>query len=188
MNRALWAALVAASLVLVGCAGVTHVPIPDEKADQADRGVRYYRESLYLLVMSDGKGGVAHKLEFLPDPSKKMSICSHNFISKLETNYTFDKGVLTKSTETADSSKVPAAVVKAVGTALPSIVKFRGLMEEETPRMHRVPPPMIFKVIAEGDRIVFVGDHVRIHSDGKIEPIKVTIVPLSPENKSGRTS
>lgn len=190
-----WVLWGATALLLGGCAGVSHVPIPDERADRRSQGIRYYRHSLYLLVHSDGMGGLKTVWKFLPDPNKKMSICTYNCVAKLESTFKFDEaGVLTSSMEHPDSSAVPAAVIQAAAAALPAILKFaKGAADD--PDAHKVPAPQIFKVVAESspeidpatgytkDQVVFIGDHMKFFGNGAVEPIKVTIVGMPPKNK-----
>ena len=70
--------------LLGGCAGVSHSPVASSSADRCVNGIRYYQNSLYLLVYSDGKGGIVSEFMYLPDTTKKMVACPHNFAADLD--------------------------------------------------------------------------------------------------------
>jgi hypothetical protein len=137
-----------------GCAGVQHLPVRDMKADDTAKGVRYYRESQYLLIYSRPDGMRDWTILHLPDPTKKMSAEPYNFWSKVTTNMKFENGVLTDSADTADATVVPKAILDAVKT----VVSAAGLLAKPTTAPHPQPePPVIYKIVVTNDIVSFKG-------------------------------
>ena len=168
---ALLAAVVPASL-LVSCAGVTHRPLPngDPSAEQEARGIRYYQSSLYLLVYSDGQGGLVSRIIELPDPTKKMVAEPYSVLSRIDLRLKFENGVLRNSAESPDATPLPRAVLEAV----------EGVVRTATARISRqaaargaeasFPAPYIYKIVTDGDGIRFIGGQ----GDA---PVRVTLRP-----------
>jgi len=99
-------------------------PARFQDKDRHEEGIRYYESSLFLLVYEDGAGKLKYDFRYLPDPSKPMAIRTHSWIAKLETEYTFENGVLTKSIAKVDETAVPKAIVAAAKDLIPaSLVK-----------------------------------------------------------------
>ena len=158
----------------LGCsARIVHEAI-DEKADATNVGIRYYESSPYLIVYSNGKGGIVTQLEYLPDPGKKMSATPQSNNASLKTTLTFENGVLTKADADGEAASVPKAIVSAIKTAAP---KFTGALnvptdeeiqkDEEKP--YTVPAPYIYKIVVDGSTVMFKG------GQGKTD-IKVTLL------------
>ena len=140
--------------VLSGCATVGHTRVPPG-GDENETGIRYYNPSPYLLVHSDGKGGILTQLLYLPDPGKKMSARPSTFLADVSATMNFDRGVLTAAVETGDATTVSAAVMKAVETLGPA---FLGVLNETKPRAElSVPAPHLYKIVVKGDSVTFLG-------------------------------
>ena len=152
-------------LTTTACAGVRYRPIPPEDVGPGD-GIVYYESSLYLLIYSDGKGGLAHKILQLPDPTKKRVASPYSTLSSLDLTLTFTDGYLTQSTQSGDTSAVPVAVMKAVTSVVPGILARGGGKEgiapdEKTIKIapeHCVPAPYLYKIVVHGDRVGFYGE------------------------------
>src|SRR6185369_7888903 len=86
---------------------------------RAPSGIRYYDTSSYLLVYSDGVSKVNWQLLQLPDQTKLRFAKPYNFVSSLKANFYFNEGVLVSAGETGDSTKVPQAVIEAIGKIAP---------------------------------------------------------------------
>ena len=170
-------ALTALALAQASCAGVRHRPLAPEDQGPGD-GIVYYESSLYLLVYSDGKGGLAHQVLQLPDPTKKRVASPYSVLSSLNLTMTFSNGYLTESNQVADSGVVPAAILKAVTAVIPGIAALGG--GEGEPEKVKVapetciPPPRLYKIVVHGDVVGFYGG-------AGDRPIFVSLVDRKPE-------
>ena len=142
--------------VLMGCsAQVKHVPINSDKEDADDRGIRYYRSSPYLIVYSNGKGGIVTEIKYLPDPTKKMSAQPNSsFATGLKTTMNFDHGVLTSVKDELGGDIISPAILKAVETMGPALLKALNLAQDN---VYTVPAPYIYKIVVTGEEVKFVG-------------------------------
>ena len=142
---------------LVGCAGVTHEPVP-EGGDAKVDGIRYYGSSWYLLVYSNGNGGVKWELKQLPDPTKLMVARPSRFLSSLKMTLEFKDGVLTSSKATADSTAVPKEILAAAQTVATALIKtLESGPPSETREPFTMPAPSLWRVVPKGDTIEFQG-------------------------------
>src|SRR5882757_10510461 len=129
--RSLWRLVVAglSGTWLASCAGVNYQTIRtygtgDPKAVEANTadiaadGIRYYEQVPYLIVYSDGKGGLKSQLLYLPDTTRKKVVHPYAWMANNNLVLTFDKGVLTEGTQTIDETIVPKAAVEAAAAAL----------------------------------------------------------------------
>jgi len=155
------------AILLTGCAGVSHKPIPytqisgttsadaaikaNASADEKAKGIRYYQTSPYLLVYSDGKGGIGWKIYYLPDQTRKMSAEPYNFLSKVKADLTFSNGMLTDSTADIDATTLPKGIISAVEKLLPSLLA----AADQPP--HEIPPPRLYKIVVKGGEIILAG-------------------------------
>jgi hypothetical protein len=161
------------ALLAGGCATVTHQRILDDQGDDADRGIRYYGTSPYLIAYSDGKGGMVTEVRYLPDPKKKMSASPRTTLADVGATLTFDRGVLTESTETGDATAVPTAILKAVEAFGPALL---GLLNEaQKQQEHSLPAPYVYKIVVRGGDVHFVGGR----GD---EDVKITLLPQKKED------
>lgn len=152
MKRWMTIAVAGCVVAVGGCAGVNHRPVPPNSGDRGN-GIRYYQTSRYLLVYADGKGGLAHELLVLPDPTKKMMAEPYADLASLNMELKFTNGALTSTTESADASKVPAAIVKAVSQFLPTLAA--DAVDRATTAS--LPAPRLYKIIVLGGVVRFVG-------------------------------
>jgi hypothetical protein len=158
----------AVGVLLGGCAGVTYQPVSytpiardgsnaaeakkaNDAADESASGIRYYQASPYLLVYSDGKGGIVWKIYYLPDQTRKMTATPYNYVAKVTANLTFSRGVLTDSTEDVDTTAVPKAILAAAEKLLPLA------LADTTPEERTVLPPRLYKILVAGDTITLAG-------------------------------
>src|SRR5262249_34910541 len=149
------AAIVIAAAAVTGCATVTHHHIATDDDDLKDTGIRYYGTSPYLLVYSNGKGGIVTQLMFLPDPAKKMSASPKATLADVDATLDFDHGMLTSAKVTGDATAVPPAIAKAVEAIAPALLA--ALNETATEKELIVPAPHIYKVVVEGSTVSFLG-------------------------------
>ncbi len=140
-------------------------------------GLRFYSPSPYLLVYSDGKGGVVWEIHHLPDPTKKMSAKPYNYLSTLEAKLTFDDNfVLTGTHEVSDALKVPTAILSQIAALAPTIAK--ALLNEASTKERTLPAPLLYKIVDENGSVRLLG--------GETDPdvVHVTVLSTTPAAKS----
>jgi hypothetical protein len=180
-GRGRGAALIALAIGTAGCAGtnVSRISNPDYGVggkysdDQAD-GIRYYESAPFLLVYSDGKGGVVSKLLFLPDLTRKRVIDPYATLSSNNSTLTFTNGVLTQGKTVVDETVFPKAVVGALEKVASAIV-MGAFNAPGAPPTAQLPPPQLFKIVLlpHGQARLLGGQTV--DKDGKVKMIDVTI-------------
>lgn len=155
--------LVAGCCLLAGCvANVTH------KRDSADAtGIRYYENSPYLIVYSDGKGGLRWQIRYLPDQSRLMTVSPTIIGGRTEMTLYFQNGVLASASVVGDSTELPKAIIAAVQSAIP-------LLALAGPDQDGFPAPYLYKISVDGDKLTFIGGQ----GDSKIQvPINTGETP-----------
>lgn len=121
-------------VVLGACAGTDVRPIPApvidagskrviEDADASEDGIRFFQSAPFLLVHSDGKGGLSSEVIYLPDLTKKMAVRPYAYLASNKTTLTFSNGTLSQQTTTVDETTIPKAVVSAIQTAATAALK-----------------------------------------------------------------
>lgn len=138
---------------LESCAGTETTTIRlygsgDPKAeDIAADGIRYYEHVPYLLVYSDGKGGLKSQMLYLPDTTKKKVVRPYVWMANNNLVLTFDKGVLTESVDTIDETIVPKAAIDAAATALIAAADAGKAAGEKD----AIPPPALYRIWVNTD-------------------------------------
>jgi hypothetical protein len=140
-------------LAAAGCTGVTHTPVDD--ADHGT-GIRYYQTSPYLLVNSDGRGGLQWRILYLPDQTKKMMATPYTLASRTEMTLQFHNGTLVGTAVVGDSTEVPRAILAAVQAAASTLAGTAALARSgaDLPSIHA---PYLYKIIVEGSKVTFIG-------------------------------
>ena len=156
-------ALVIAIVIVAmsGCAQLKHRPVADFNDP---KGIPYYEGTHYLLVHSDGKGGIVWRILFLPDKNKKRVADPTVVLASLNTTLTFTNGILGQSKAVADTTGVPKAVIAAVEKAAALLAPLNA--ELETP--HQLPRPHLYRMTWTGDQMQLVGGLAD-------EPINITL-------------
>jgi hypothetical protein len=157
--RALMIALAIAATS--GCAELRHRPVADFNEPE---GIPYYEGTHYLLVHSDGKGGINWKILFLPDRNKKRVADPTVVLASLNTTLTFTNGMLGQSKEVADTTGVPKAIIAAVEKAAALLAPLNADLEKP----HQLPPPHLYRMTWTSDRLQLVGGPAD-------EPINITL-------------
>jgi hypothetical protein len=153
----------------------------DGMADADVDGIRYYEPSPYLLVYSDGKGGLVSKLLYLPDLTKKRVIKPYAYLAANISTLTFSNGMLTQSKVVADETVVPKAVVGVLEqTALAALGT--SLNVAGTPTTPRHPPPYLFKVELSNGQARLVGG-AGMDANGNPRFIDVTVTKTGSDAK-----
>ncbi len=140
------------SLVIVGCsATVTHQMATDETGS----GIRYYDSAPFLIIYSDGIGGLKWQIRYLPDQTRIMTATPSVIGGHTEMTLYFQNGMLGSVSTVGDTTEVPKALIGAVQSALPFLV---GAAETPKPP-EGFPAPYIYKLIVNNDKITFIGEH-----------------------------
>lgn len=184
--------IIAGAALLSSCAG-TKVGRISNPAYQVDgrfsdakaQGIRYYESAPFLLVYSDGKGGLVSKLLFLPDLTQKRTVDPYALLASNNTTLTFTNGVLTQGKTVVDETIVPKAVVgaleKAAGVALKAFNVAGGGASGN------LPPPLLFKIILKNGSARLAGGK-SVGSDGTPRAIGVTVSAPNKEGGEGENS
>jgi hypothetical protein len=173
--------LLASSLALGACAGtdVARVANPaygaggkytDEEAD----GIRYYESSPFLLVYSDGRGGLNSQLLFMPDLTKKRVVDPFAVLASNASTLTFTNGVLTQGKTVVDETVVPKATLGALTQVATALIKGTLNAAGQTPTAE-LPPPQLFKIVLGKDGSARLVGGGGVDAQGNPRPIEVTI-------------
>jgi hypothetical protein len=142
----------AAQLLLVaGCTAT--VTYQREASNSA--GIRYYESAPYVLVYSDGKGGLKWQILYLPDQSRVMTVTPEVRGGKTQMTLYFQNGVLGTSSTSGDSTTIPNAIIAAAQAAVPFLLAAVA----EGQKQPGFPPPYLYKVVVNGDDVTFIGGH-----------------------------
>lgn len=129
----------------------------NRRRDEMAKGFRYYQPSSYLLVYSDGKGGIVWEIHQLPDASKEMSARPYNYFSTLEAKLTFDDHyLLTATHELADSTVIPNKILSSIEALAPRIVE--TFVNKLAPSGgYTLPAPHLYKIVSRDGQVQLVG-------------------------------
>jgi hypothetical protein len=129
-----------------------------ERAKDADgstgTGIRYYESAPYLLIYSDGKGGLKWQILYLPDQSHIMLATPvvHGG-GKSQLTLSFQNGILGTSTVAGDTTAIPSAILAAAAAVIPVLVA--GVLEGKKPE--EFPAPYLYKIVVDADSVHFLG-------------------------------
>jgi hypothetical protein len=151
-KRQNWILIITLISLLSSCARIVYEPVPKDSDDDSN-GIRFYHSSPYVLVYSNGKGGLITQILYIADPYKKISAKPKSFMATAQTTMEFDKGVYKSAKNTIDATAVPSAIIKAVEAAAPAFI---AALNEPVPTL-KVPPPYLYKIIVDGSSVKFVG-------------------------------
>jgi hypothetical protein len=172
------------ALLTLGCAGVTMKPLPsDPHAEDAlgNKGIRFFRDAPFLLVYSDGKGGLTSQVLYLPDTTRKMSVRPYAFLASNETKLTFVEGVLTGQEVKVDETVVPKAALEAFETVASAALN--AFNTAGTPESALLPAPGLFRIVVRGNQVTLAGPAV-LENGQPLPPIHVTI--SAPATEDGK--
>lgn len=128
---------------LTACAGLDARTAAADEASES--GIRYYDSSPFLLIYTDGKGGLKSDVLYLPDTTKLRVIKPYAYLAKNDTTLKFEKGRLTQAKSVVDETAVPTEVLKGFEkVALASIKAANAGMTE-------IPGPYLFRIVKVGD-------------------------------------
>jgi hypothetical protein len=154
LRKTYWRSLIACLgvIVLSGCESVTYAP----QAKQPD-GLPYYESAPYLLVYSDGHGGLKWQIRYLPDQTRIMTVKPSVFLSHAEMNLNFQNGMLTTASAMGDSTGIPKAFISAVESVLPLL----GAAALEQEKKNGFPAPYLYKIVVQGGSVAFTGGQAK---------------------------
>jgi len=142
--------LVLISLTVLGCsATVTHRIATNE----TETGIRYYDSAPFLIVYSDGMGGLKWQIRYLPDQTRIMMATPSIIGGRTEMTLYFQNGMLASASTVGDTTEVPKALIGAVASALPFLIG----AAEGAPAPDGFPAPYIYKLVVSNDKITFIG-------------------------------
>lgn len=169
--------------LLAGCAGTTVRPAGTTALDDKVNGIRYYESAPFLLVYTDGKGGVISELKFLPDVTTKRSVDPFAVLAQNETTLTFTNGVLSQSKTVVDETTVPKAVVSALEKVATAAMSAADAPEGF--RQADLPLPRLYKIVISGDDISLEGGEAFTTNGKSLATINATITSSSATPQTG---
>jgi hypothetical protein len=172
------------ALLSLGCAGVTMKPLPSDPAEEkkvGDHGIRYFRDAPFLLIYSDGKGGLVTEVLFLPDTTQKMSARPYAILSSNETTLKFANGVLTGQEIKVDETIVPKAVISSLEAVASSALKAFNTAGGSAESA--LPAPYLFRIVVRGNELTLAGP-AHLPNGRPLPPISVTISAPAEKEKA----
>ncbi len=136
---------------LTGCAGFVAKPISDSATDAKVSGIRYYEPAPFILVHTDGKGGLVSQLIYLPDTTQKLAIDPYAYLAKNNTTLTFRNGMLVETKSVIDETVVPKAIIEGIQKAAVAAAKAKGMDLPQVDSVTKIPAPALFRVIVNTD-------------------------------------
>jgi len=138
------------AILLAGCtAEVTHQA---DTNDATATGIRYYESAPYLIVYSDGHGGLLWQIRYLPDQSRLMTATPKVSGAHVETTMYFQNGILASSSTVGDTTELPKAIIATIQNAIPLLA---AAAEGQTRK--GFPAPYIYKLVVKDNTITFLG-------------------------------
>jgi len=151
----------ALTFLMAGCSATVKHQIVAEDANE--KGVRYYDSAPYLIVYSDGMGGLKWQIRYLPDQSRLMAANPIIDGARTEMTLYFQNGVLSSASTIGDTTELPKALIGAVQSALPFLVDAKVAALDGTKPLG-FPAPYLYKLIIRNNTVEFLGEqgHTRI--------------------------
>jgi hypothetical protein len=179
------AGVMIAALGSIGCATVKYQAVAEPPAagvkrqagvlyDDTCNGIRYYQSAPYLLIYSDGKGGLSWQIQYLPDLSRKMTAQPQAFWASINTTLTFQNGYLTNSKDVGDATAVPKAVIAAVEKVVSGLGSL-GAGPPTATNDYQVPKPLLYKIVVHANSVDFIGgdtagDNIHVTLATEVKP------------------
>lgn len=130
--------------LLAGCAGIdARAPKATDLAD--DLGFRYYETSPFLLMYTDGKGGLISQVLYLPDATKLRTVRPYAYGAKNDSTLKFEKGRLVQAKAVVDEAIIPAAVVSALEKVATASIKAMNS------NRNGIPSPYLFRIVGDSE-------------------------------------
>lgn len=169
-----------ATTLLAACAGTIVRPVAD---DNTADGIRYYESAPFLLVYTDGRGGISSQLIYLPDVTNIRSIDPYAVLAKNETTITFSRGVLSQSKSVLDETIVPNAAITALETAANAALQAAN-DPTGSGRQVDLPLPRLYRIVIDSHGRVSLRGGTAVSADNEVlETIQATITQSGPAPK-----
>jgi len=139
-------------LLLLTCSAGCTATVTHQRETASATGLRYYENAPYLIIYSDGKGGLKWQIRYLPDQSRVMTATPTIWGGRTEMTLYFQNGVLASASILGDTTEIPKAVIAAVQSALPLLAA-----AAEQPAQPGFPPPYLYKLVVKDDQLTFIG-------------------------------
>jgi hypothetical protein len=150
--------LVVGLICLTSCAGLDATSIRSATDESKAIGFRYYEIAPFLFVHSDGKGGLAAEIVWLPDPTREMSIHPYAYIASNDATLSFTNGVLTEAKAVGDETQVAGAALDSLSKFLATVGPgLNAVQEQLAKKPPEAPPPYLYKIVVTGDGITLRG-------------------------------
>jgi hypothetical protein len=153
MERVSVVSIVAVVLLISLCGGCT-ATVTYQREGTGSTGIRYYESAPYLLVYSDGKGGLKWQVLYLPDQSHIMTATPTVRGGKTQMTLYFQNGALGSSTVAGDTTTIPSAILAAAQAVIPIIA---AAVVAEKPEEPTFPKPYLYKIRVSGGTVEFRG-------------------------------
>jgi hypothetical protein len=140
----------AVAVSMMGCAGTKYATESPSIGQASEvEGIRYYNDAPFVLVYSDGKGGLSSSLIWLPDTTKVRILRPYAWASKNNATYKFNNGVLTEAKSVVDETIVPAAVLTAAKDIV--LARFPNADAAGAQPGTAIPPPALFRIVVDAN-------------------------------------
>lgn len=157
-----------------GCAGTVVRPISAAEDATAD-GIRYYESAPFLLVSTDGRGGIESRILYLPDVTAIRSVDPYATLAKNGTTLTFTNGVLSQSKTVIDETVVPSTIVTALETAAKAALAAANA-PDQAGREVDLPLPQLYRIVIEANGAVSLRGGNAFAADGTpLQSLRATI-------------
>lgn len=158
-------ALPLACAIFAGCAGLEMKDIQSPADEKAYEGFRYYDTSPFLLVYTDGKGGLKSELLYLPDTTKKRSIRPYAYGAKNDTTLKFENGRMVGAKSAVDETVLPMAAISALEKLATSLAKAANAGNAD------IPPPYLYRIRFDGSNWTLSGGQA-IAANGQPQTVR----------------
>jgi len=177
--------LIAATLfavILTSCAGIDVGRVSDDNQKDVG-GIRYYQSAPFLLVYSDGKGGINHEILFLPDLSKEMYARPYGWFAKSDVELKFKNGIIDSGTSTGDGTALPKAIIAALKSV--ELARLAAGDEIDGTGVATFPSPELYRIeVTESGSIELHGGYA-FEATGSESQVRVPLRPAAPAKKNG---
>jgi hypothetical protein len=136
----------------------------NDAANAADEGIRYFDTSPFLLIYTDGKGGLVSKLLYLPDSTKLRSIKPYAYAAKNDTTLKFDHGRLSQAKSVVDETAIPTTVISGLEKVAISRAKANAANNGGT----GIPAPYLFRIVSDERGLWSLAGGPAVGADGKL--------------------
>jgi len=146
--------IVLLALLCAGCAGVRYRDLTAQ-TDACAKGFRYYDSSPYLLVQTDGKGGLKSELKWLPDQTKLREAKPYQFLASNEVTFDLTNGILMESDSVGDGTAIPTAFIGALEKVASTAISKAALVGPDA--LRTAPRVYLFKIVQNGNKYSLIG-------------------------------